>query len=511
MLEEAKMSPNLVIPHKDNLPTGQQEDHQIKSIQIYYDALLPRTPEGFMIIIGSTNHHGYRAKFIQYEYHQNGEKCFAEQTCIIKNAGDVVMSVGGIDMKGKPYDAVHEKILQAKSTLKLRLINIALWNDQNASCLIPCNYSNSLLSDASVAKKPNLLVELPSIKTRNKKLKPFPRNDSCNAPIPSEFKWIQECVHINVKVGKTEYPAQVLSMPYLFKNDWFVDVVWNTCPKRKNERVLCQDCTGKLYDMDARPTRERRQPDRFMVQEGTFKPHKICNENCHICHIRKSKVLNFGCGKKHAFCENHVRSHFCLELEEAVSKINLCPICCLQCKCPKCSRERAASNLNQDDHENDKERLSERERLRSNNHTRNIENSGDNISLTLSGSNIQGTHGKDGSESGSRMNGSKVENQLPHHVELFTAPFRCPLDGSNRGCTSSDNKVVLPCKHEICRPCMYKILKNHKDVIPYELPGQQNQMFSTKMCCPICRKLFSPRTVSKLLGEDKIIFIDESD
>ena len=46
---------------------------------------------------------------IQYQYYQNGENSFSEQTCIIENAGDVTMNVGGIDMKGKPYGAVKEK------------------------------------------------------------------------------------------------------------------------------------------------------------------------------------------------------------------------------------------------------------------------------------------------------------------------------------------------------------------------------------------------------------------
>jgi hypothetical protein len=48
---------------------------------------------------------------IQYQYYQNGENCFSEQTCIIENAGDVIINVGGIDIKGKPHGAVKEKTL----------------------------------------------------------------------------------------------------------------------------------------------------------------------------------------------------------------------------------------------------------------------------------------------------------------------------------------------------------------------------------------------------------------
>jgi hypothetical protein len=77
-----------------------------------------------------------------------------------------------------------------------------------------------------------------------------------------EFKWITGD-HVYVKVGKTEHPALVISKPYLFDNDWVVDIIWMTTPERKAQRVSCRDCTGKLYDMDARPRREKRQPNRY--------------------------------------------------------------------------------------------------------------------------------------------------------------------------------------------------------------------------------------------------------
>ncbi len=43
---------------------------------------------------------------IQYQYYQNGENCFSEQTCITENAGVVIINVGGIDINSKPYGAV---------------------------------------------------------------------------------------------------------------------------------------------------------------------------------------------------------------------------------------------------------------------------------------------------------------------------------------------------------------------------------------------------------------------
>jgi hypothetical protein len=42
---------------------------------------------------------------------------FSEQTCIIEDAGDVIINVGGIDIKGKPYGAVKKKLC-AKQPLK---------------------------------------------------------------------------------------------------------------------------------------------------------------------------------------------------------------------------------------------------------------------------------------------------------------------------------------------------------------------------------------------------------
>jgi hypothetical protein len=84
----------------------------------------------------------------------------------------------------------------------------------------------------------------------------------CADNIPLEFKWIEE-EHIYVKVGKTEHPAQVISKPYLFENNWVVDIIWITTPERKTQRVSCSDCTGKLYDKNVRPRREKRQPERY--------------------------------------------------------------------------------------------------------------------------------------------------------------------------------------------------------------------------------------------------------
>ena len=53
---------------------------------------------------------------IQYEWYSvsilpEWWKLFFWAACIIVNAGDVIINVGGIDIKGKPYGAVKEKTL----------------------------------------------------------------------------------------------------------------------------------------------------------------------------------------------------------------------------------------------------------------------------------------------------------------------------------------------------------------------------------------------------------------
>jgi hypothetical protein len=72
-------------------------------------------------------------------------------------------------------------------------------------------------------------------------------------------------------------------------------------------------------------------------------PSIVQNENCHICHLRRPKLIAFGCGEKHLFCEKHATSrlgkqHF--TLEAIVSSLTHCPICCFECKCSKCERDR---------------------------------------------------------------------------------------------------------------------------------------------------------------------------
>jgi hypothetical protein len=75
-----------------------------------------------------------------------------------------------------------------------------------------------------------------------------------------------------------------------------------------------------------------------------LKPFITHNEICHICHLRRPNLINFGCPSKikHAFCEKHAKSRLGMEnlsLQKIKSKLNHCPICCFECECAKCLRE----------------------------------------------------------------------------------------------------------------------------------------------------------------------------
>eukprot|EP00557_Chaetoceros_sp_GSL56_P013489 CAMPEP_0176482820 /NCGR_PEP_ID=MMETSP0200_2-20121128/3582_1 /TAXON_ID=947934 /ORGANISM="Chaetoceros sp., Strain GSL56" /LENGTH=2163 /DNA_ID=CAMNT_0017879167 /DNA_START=38 /DNA_END=6529 /DNA_ORIENTATION=- len=69
---------------------------------------------------------------------------------------------------------------------------------------------------------------------------------------------------------------------------------------------------------------------------GTVKIVK--NMNCHVCHKRRSKGVQFTCGTdSHCFCDVHCIKRFGLSVEDIVSKeFDICPVCCLQCTCRSC-------------------------------------------------------------------------------------------------------------------------------------------------------------------------------
>ena len=75
----------------------------------------------------------------------------------------------------------------------------------------------------------------------------------------------------------------------------------------------------------------------------TLLPSIVQNKTCHICHLRRPTLIAFGCGGKHFFCERHATSRLVKQdstLEEIVSSFKHCPICCFECICSKCERDR---------------------------------------------------------------------------------------------------------------------------------------------------------------------------
>lgn len=84
---------------------------------------------------------------------------------------------------------------------------------------------------------------------------------------------------------------------------------------------------------------------RNMKLRQNFLPSIVYDQKCHNCHSRRPKLIAFGCpfGVKHSFCEKHAKSHLDLQnitLEEIVSRMKHCPICCLECVCSKCALDR---------------------------------------------------------------------------------------------------------------------------------------------------------------------------
>jgi hypothetical protein len=218
----------------------------------FYDALLPRTSEGFMIDIGPIDHNGYTSKFVSYIRHQNHQKSFAEQICIVKNPGDIIVSVGEENMQGKSFNTVLKALGRARSVLKLQLIDVTLWAQNQ--CIV-----------RSLAAMPE------------------------NNVIPSEFHWIKKDTKYYVLDGKEEHPADVVSFPYYFENNWVVDIVWITTPERKDQKVFCSKVIRKLFSMHKRPVRVRDKPKRFIDETFGHVKRKSCMLNTSVEYSKHSQ------------------------------------------------------------------------------------------------------------------------------------------------------------------------------------------------------------------------------
>jgi hypothetical protein len=595
-----------------------------------------------MIKIGRIDHHGYTSQFVRYKRHQNKQKSFAEQEGILKNPGDVILSVGEESMKGKSFTTVIEAIDRAKSVLELTL---------------------------GVRRSPAKL----------------PENNNNN--LPSEFHWIQigQKYYVVDGSGSTEHGAEVTSLPYYSENNWVVDIKWVTAPERKNQKVLCSKVTRYLFNAHQRPVRARNIPKRFIdqkfvhIRRNTSKlktsvensrnsqgnknvssdgGNDICERQAIVqkkqrdmhkeTSTKKRKVdsiitkeNNMKSDGGNDICErqaivqkkqmdmhketstkkrkvgsiitkeNNVKSdggnEICerqaivqkkqmdMHKETSTKKRKVGSIIMKENSVKSdggndiCERQAVVQNKQMDMHKetSTKKRKVDSIIMKENN----VKSDGGNDicerqaivqkkqrdmhketstkkrkvgSIIMKENNVKRDGGNDICErqaivqkkqrdmhketsTKKRKVGSIItkesivksdggndicerqaivqKKQTDMHEETSTersmvdsiikkenkgdeGDFRCSLNGSRRGCVSSSNKVKLPCNHEFCRPCLYKILNSAKDVITYELIGRPDEKFSIIVSCPDCRQKFSPRTISRLLEEDKAQSVD---
>lgn len=404
-----------------------------------------------MIEIGRIKHHGYTSQFVSYRCHQNYQKSFAEQVSLLKNRGDIIVSVGEESMQGKPFSKVLKAISRAKSVLELKLINIALWAENHHIVRPPAELSD-------------------------------------NKNVPSEFHWIEKDTKYYVLDGMVEHPAKAISLPYYFENNWVVDIIWLTTPERKSQKVLCSKIMKTIFTVHKRPDTAGNIPKRCA---GKTLEH-TCKWNTRVEYSSNSMESNY-------------QSHEQTDMHKKLSAKRR--------KTPERNVEEADNVKGRGEHLNNSRKSDAPSKEQTDMHQK------------PSAKRRKIPERNEEEAAGS----AQVEEDDTHEIEEYsrsTIPqdciikkeeiscnqgafsFRCPINASRRGCDSSSNKVRLPCNHEFCRPCMHKLLKNEKDIITYELIGQPVQKFSIKTRCPICKQLYSPRTISHLLGENQAIDIN---
>jgi len=464
-----------------------------------------------MIKIGRIDHHGYTSQFVRYKRHQNKQKSFAEQEGILKNPGDVILSVGEESMKGKSFTTVIEAIDRAKSVLELTL---------------------------GVRRSPAKL----------------PENNNNN--LPSEFHWIQigQKYYVVDGSGSTEHGAEVTSLPYYSENNWVVDIKWVTAPERKNQKVLCSKVTRYLFNAHQRPVRARNIPKRFIDQKFVHIRRNTSKLKTSVENSRNSQGnKNVSSDGGNDICERQAvvqKKQTDMHKETSTKKRKVDSIITKENNMKSdggndiCERQAIVQKKQMDMH---KETSTKKRKVGSIIMKENsVKSDGGNDicerqavvqnkqmdmhketstkkrkvdSIIMKENNVKSDGGNDICERQAIVQ----KKQTDMHEETSTkksnsiikkenkgdeGDFRCSLNGSRRGCVSSSNKVKLPCNHEFCRPCLYKILNSAKDVITYELIGRPDEKFSLIVSCPDCRQKFSPRTISRLLEEDKAQSVD---
>lgn len=91
-----------------------------------YDVSVPRTSEGLMLQVCSAPFLGYEANFTGYRCHNDGKKSFAETNHVIRNKGDIITAVEGLEMFGKSFDYVVNAIsdkCKVQHSISLRMLD----------------------------------------------------------------------------------------------------------------------------------------------------------------------------------------------------------------------------------------------------------------------------------------------------------------------------------------------------------------------------------------------------
>lgn len=96
-----------------------------------YDVSVPKTSEGLMLQVCSSPFLGYDATFTGYRRHTDGQKPYVETNHILRNIGDIITGVEGLDMFGKSFDYVVKAIgdkCKDQHSVSLRMLDKILFD-----------------------------------------------------------------------------------------------------------------------------------------------------------------------------------------------------------------------------------------------------------------------------------------------------------------------------------------------------------------------------------------------
>lgn len=108
----------------DNTFDGCEKETEVSQLQ--YDVLLPNTADGFMLVLFPTSCSGYSSGFKGYRRHSSGSRCDAEVKKLVKNKGDLIISVDGVDMRGKSFREVVDFFSAKRKDKSVQLLPVRL-------------------------------------------------------------------------------------------------------------------------------------------------------------------------------------------------------------------------------------------------------------------------------------------------------------------------------------------------------------------------------------------------